>query len=289
MLLCLGCGRFANEEKQAKATSTQEGPPRIVCLSKQYNEIIYALGAEENLVAVDLSSTYPPEIKELVTVGYHRALSAEGILSVKPDLIIHDNNIGPEHVVRQLEKLQIPMKTFGDYEHTIEGTQQLMLEMGEYFGKTEEAKALCAKLEADMEVARKAAAYVDTPRVVAIHFGRASNVYLTLTASSTGGKMIDWAGGKMAIEGDRGMRRLTSPELIAKANPDVVLLTDFGYDRLGSEEKILELPGIAGTNAAKNGRIYRVEEHDLVYIGPRTGENVRLLQELIHRKGNETE
>src|SRR5881628_1195365 len=93
--LLFGC-RFGNQE-------TGEHQQRLISLSKQYSEIIYALGAEHDLVAVDLSSTYPPEIKKLPTVGYHRALSVEGLVAVKPTLILHDNNVGPEHVLRQLE------------------------------------------------------------------------------------------------------------------------------------------------------------------------------------------
>lgn len=279
------CGRFSNEEKST-SEKEEKKQGRIVCLAKQYNEIIYALGAEDNLVAVDLSSTYPPEIQDLPTVGYHRALSAEGILSMKPDLIIHDNNIGPEHVVKQVEQMKIPMKVFGDYDGDIEGTQKLMLEMGEYFDRKEKAKELSQKLEEDMAKALEAGkTFTDTPTVVLIHYGRASNIYLTVTKSSTAAKMVEWAGGEMAIDGEGRMRRLTSPELIAKANPDVILLTDFGYDRLGSLEKIKNLPGVAGTNAAESNRIFRVEEHDLIYIGPRTGENVLKLQELIHKVG----
>lgn len=288
-VLLASCGRFSNEENSTStADDSTNKNQRIVCLAKQYNEIIYALGAEEDLVAVDLSSTYPPEIKELTTVGYHRALSAEGILSMKPDLIIHDNNIGPEHVVHQLEQLHIPMKVFGDYESDIPGTQKLMREMGAYFHKEDRAEELCNLLRSDMEKAIEAAKnYTDTPKVVLIHFGRASNIYLTVTKGSTAGKMIEWAGGQMAIDGERSMRQLSSPELIAQANPDVILLTDFGYDRLGTQEKIKELPGVAETNAAKTGRIYRVEEHDLIYIGPRTGKNVIKLQELIHQQPHE--
>src|SRR5262249_37521348 len=99
-----GCGRFGH-----KAGSNEE--QRIVCIGQALNEMIYALGAQASLVGVDYSSTYPPEIKKLPTVGYHRALSAEGILSLHPTMIIHDNNIGPDAVVRQLEDLKIPMKT----------------------------------------------------------------------------------------------------------------------------------------------------------------------------------
>src|SRR5215470_19215176 len=104
MVLLFGC-RFKNEDRQ-------QHQERIVSLSKQYSEIIYALGANNDLVAVDLSSTYPPEIKSLPTVGYHRALSAEGIVAVKPTLVLHDNNVGPEQVMRQLEQLKIPIKVF---------------------------------------------------------------------------------------------------------------------------------------------------------------------------------
>src|SRR3982750_442234 len=106
LLVLVGCGRFGAREEN------HESEARIVCLSKQYNEIIFALGAQKDLVGVDVSSTYPPEIKTVPTVGYHRALSTEGILSTKPTLIIHDNNVGPEQVMEQMTKLKIPMKGF---------------------------------------------------------------------------------------------------------------------------------------------------------------------------------
>jgi len=270
------CGRFNNKEDGSKKDQ------RIVCISKQYSEIIYALGAEKDLVAVDVSSTYPPEIKKLPTIGYHRALSAEAVLAAKPDLILHDNNIGPEHVVRQLEQLKIPMKSFIKGE-TIDSTKMLIRELGAYFHKEARADSLSAKLDADMQLAlEKAKQYKDVPKVLIIHFGQASNIYLVMTKKSTAAKMINWAGGQMAIDDEKGMKQM-SAEVVAASDPDVILLTDFGYDRLGSKEKIMELPGVAGTKAAKNGRIYRVEEHDLVYLGPRTGSNTLMLQQLIHQ------
>ncbi len=273
-LLLSGC-RFKNEDKK-------EHQQRIVCLSKQYNEILFALGATKDLVAVDLSSTYPPEIKSLPTVGYHRALSAEGLVSVKPTLILHDNNVGPEQVMRQLEQLKIPMKVFEGKGVDIPTTEELVTEMGAYFHQEAQARILNQKLDLDMAKAlRRSNRYRTKPKVVVIHFGRATNVYLTITRSSTAGKMIEWAGGEIPIAGERGMVQM-SPEVIAEADPEVILLTDFGYDRLGSPEQVTTLPGVGPTRAAKNKRIYRVEEHDMVYVGPRTGENVLKLQELIH-------
>lgn len=251
--------------------------------------MIYALGAQANLVGVDLSSTNPPEIKNLPTVGYHRALSAEGVLSLHPTLIIHDNNIGPDQVVQQLQDLNVPMKTFNAKDDSIEGEKALLREMGAYFHKEQRAEELCTKLDKEMAAATEAVKrYKDHPRVAVIHFGRASNVYLVVGNGGGGdagsaGRMVEWAGGQMAID-KSGMQRMASPEIIAKSNPDVILMTEFGYDRLGSVEQAKTLPGVAETDAAKNNRIYRVPEHELMYFGPDTGQNVIEVARIIHGK-----
>ena len=280
--LLTGCGRFKRN------AAGEGGPQRIVCIGAAYNEMIYALGAQANLVGVDYSSTYPPEIKKLPTVGYHRALSAEGILSLRPTLIIDDNNIGPDNVVRQLQALRIPMKTFQAKDDSIDGTKALLREMGAFFHKGQRAEELCARMDREMAAATDAAKkYRTTPRVAVIHFGRASNVYLLVGNggggdAGTAGKMVELAGGKMAIQ-QRGMQRMISPEIIAKSNPQVILMTEYGFDRLGSAEQAKTLPGVGETDAARNNRIYRVAEHELMYFGPDAGENLIKLAQLIHQ------
>jgi iron complex transport system substrate-binding protein len=258
-------------------------------ISQAYTEIIWALGAEREVVGVDYSSTYPPEVKKVTTVGCHRALSAEGILSLKPTVILTDGNIGPPTVVEQLKQLNIPIVTFKAKNDSIDGTKALMREMGAYFHKDAKAEELCRTLDSDMAHALdRARQFTDHPRVAVIHYGRASNVYMVVGASGQGdaagaGQMVRWAGGVMAID-KAGMQRMASPEIVAEANPDVVLLTEFGYDRLGgSKEKVLDLPGVSTSNAARTGRIYRVAEHDIMYFGPSTGEGLSRLVTLIHQ------
>jgi iron complex transport system substrate-binding protein len=88
----------------------------------------------------------------------------------------------------------------------------------------------------------------------------------------------------MALDTE-GMQRMTSPEMVAQANPDVILVTDYGFDRLGgSLDQVKALPGVETSNAAKNNRIYRIEENRLMYFGPRTGENLEKVAGLIHQK-----
>ncbi len=268
---------------KTSASSTQ----RIVCIGQAYNEMIYAIGAQANLVGVDLSSTFPPELKKLPNVGYHRALSAEGILSLHPTLVIHDNNIGPENVIQQLQQLNIPLKTFSAKNDSIKGTEALLREMGTFFHREQSAEEVCGKLDEGMRAAtEQVKQYKDHPRVAVIHFGRASNVYLLVGNGGGGdagaaGKMVEWAGGQLAIQ-KPGMQRMVSPELIAQSNPDVILMTEVGYDRLGSANEAKTLPGVAETKAAKDNRIYRIPEHDLMYFGPDTGQNIIKLAHLIH-------
>jgi iron complex transport system substrate-binding protein len=282
-VLCVGCSRFHNAPNESTDA-------RYVVISPIYNEIIWALGAQDKVVGIDLSTTYPPEVKNVQTVGYHRALSAEGILSLHPTAIIHDNNIGPPQVVQQLQQLNIPMKTFAAKNDSFDGTKTLIREMGAYFHKEARAEELCQTRDTQRSASlEKVKQYADHPRVAVIHFGRASNVYLVVGKGGGGdgggvSQMIELAGGEMAVE-NRGMQRMESPEIIAKANPDVVLLTDYGYDRLGgSIDQIKALPGVATSNAAKNGRIYRIEENVLNYFGPRSGENVAKVAAIIHQK-----
>ncbi|ADB37615.1 heme/hemin ABC transporter substrate-binding protein [Spirosoma linguale] len=277
----LGTGLTACTSTQ-KDQSEATGKQRIVCVAKQLTELIYALGAGDQLVGVDLSSTYPPAAQKLAKVGYHRLLNAEGIIALKPTVVYHDGNVAPEAVMTQLEKVGVPMKVFKDA-HTIPEVKALFDTLAAQFGAQKQADSLKTKLDADLaKAATDVKQYKSVPKVAIIHFGRVINNYLVIGKAGTASYMLDLAGGKNVMDTLKGMKPL-SPEIISKAQPDIILVTDFGYDRMGNAEKLATLPGIALTPAGKNKKIYRIEEHDLIYLGPRTGENVQLLMKLIHQ------
>ncbi len=273
----ISCGRFGEKKKQ------EDGRTRIVCVSKQLTEIVFGVGGDSSLVGVDLSSTYPEAAKKLTTVGYHRALNAEGIISLDPTVVWHDGNIAPEHVIEQVKKVGIPLREF-KAGPTIDSTKWLIMSVAKEFHSEDKGKSLCDKLDADMaklDSARKS--YSDQPRVLVIHFGQAANKYFVFSRKGIPDQMLQWAGAINAADTAQKWKDLSS-EVIAAAQPDVILATDFGYDLQGSLEKFKQLPGIALSPAAKNNRIYRIEEHDLVYLGPRTGENVLKIMQLVHKK-----
>lgn len=257
---------------------------RVVCVSKQLNEFIYAIGAEDHLVAHDLTSVYPPEITKLPTVGYHRALSAGGIISMRPSVFLTDGNVGPRSVLDQLRKVGIPIKIIKS-KHSVGGAQQTLLKLGRYFHREAAAKKVLAKWKHDMaEVKAVAERYKDQsrPRVLLIHFGQIINNYLAVGRGSAADRMIRWAGGVNAIDKDAHMTRLT-PELIAKTQPDIILVNQVAFDRFGSAENFKRLPGVSLTPAGKAGRIYRVPEQAIMYYGPRTPATVKHLAELFHK------
>ncbi len=275
----LSCGRFGEK----KSDDAKNGKLRIVSISKQLTEIIFAVGGDSALVGVDISSTYPEEAKKITTVGYHRALSSEGIISLNPTVVWHDGNIAPQHVIDQIKKVGIPMREFNGGS-TIDSTKMLIMQVAQEFHNEARGKEINEKLDADMaklDSARKK--YSDKPRVLIVHFGQANNRYFVLNRRGVANQMLEWAGAENAADTAQRWRDL-SAEMIAKAQPDVILATDFGFDLQGSLEKFKKLPGIELSPAAKTGRIYRIEEHDLVYLGPRTGENVLNIMELVHKK-----
>jgi len=204
---------------------------------------------------------------------------------MNPELVIHSNDIGPENVLPQITSAGLNIKVFGGA-NTIDSAKLLLKDLGNFFGEENKAESIIKKMDHDLAIAAdslKALNLVDTPKVMIIHFGRANNVYFVMSGrNGVGDKIIKMAGGKTAIYDAKGARQI-SAEAVAAANPDIIIATDFGFDQMGSMDKFIDgVPGVALTNAGKNKRIVRFEEHDLVYFGPRSGENILKLMKLLH-------
>ena len=146
------CSRFGNKQSDASKKDTV----RIVCASKQLTELIFALGQGDKIVGVDLSSTYPEAAKKITTIGYHRMLNAEGIISLKPTAFIYnggaDNSIGPDNVIPQLQKVGVTVVQFRSAE-TIEDTKALIQDLGKYFNVPSKADSICRYMDSTMKMA----------------------------------------------------------------------------------------------------------------------------------------
>jgi iron complex transport system substrate-binding protein len=279
LLFLAACGDRFGDKK-----NTKQGL-RIISVSKQLTEIIFAVGGDTALVGVDISSTWPLAAKKITAVGYHRALNPEGIISLSPTAVWNDGNWGPQPTIEQLKKVGIHLRQF-DGGVTIDSTKQLIRQIAAEFHNPQAGDSICDQLDREMARAdslRKTYANEPALKVLVIHFGQAANQYFVLNHRGIQQQMLDWAGAVNVADTAQKWKNL-SAESIAKSQPDVILATDYGFDLQGSLDKFKQLPGVALSPAAKNNRIYRIEEHDLVYLGPRTGQNVYKLIQLIHQR-----
>jgi iron complex transport system substrate-binding protein len=257
--------------------------PRVVGVSKQINEYLYDIGAESVLVARDLTSIYPDRIRRLPSVGYHRGLSAEGIISMRPTMLLTDGNLGPDAVIAQVRKVGIPVMIMTPGQGP-DSAQQLMARLGREFHHERQADSVLAGWRREMSGAlADSARWVaeKRPRVLVMHFGQVVNDYLALQRGTTADQIVRWAGGVNALDSAGSMLRLT-PELIARVAPDVIIATDVGFDRMGGVDRFAALPGVALTPAGKAKRIHRVDESEVMYFGPRTPASLRRITAWLH-------
>jgi iron complex transport system substrate-binding protein len=251
---------------------------RVVGVSKQINEYLFEIGAGNVLVARDLTSVYPDEITRLPSVGYHRALSAEGILSMHPTLVLTDGNVGPDAVLAQVRAVGVPVEIMSPGT-TVASAELLMSQLGRRFHRERQADSVIAAWRAGLDTARADSdlrAAAPPPRVLLMHFGQINNSYLAVKRGGPADQLLRLAGGVNAVDSAGGMLRLT-PELIAKLAPDVIIATDVGFDRAGGAAGFAAMPGVSLTPAAKSGRIHRADEHDVMYFGPRSPAAVRTI------------
>ena len=124
----------------ALPTTAEEPTGGVVSIGGAVTEIIFALGAQDQVVARDTTSSYPPEAAALPDVGYMRALSPEGVLATGPKLIIAEEGAGPPETIEVLAQADIPFVTVPD-DYTAEGVSAKIRAVGQALGKGPQAEA----------------------------------------------------------------------------------------------------------------------------------------------------
>jgi iron complex transport system substrate-binding protein len=260
----------------ARAQTTQ----RVISVGSALTEIIYALGAEKMLVGVDTTSLYPAAARSLPQVGYMRALSAEGVLSLKPNLVLATTAAGPATTLDQLKATGIEVLVLPDH-YDYESVVAKIELVGKLTGKTAEAQAMIAQGRADMaSLAAKLAAVPARPRVLFL-LSMGGGAPQAAGANTAADGIIKLAGGTNAVDGYAGYRPLT-PEAVIASRADFVLVTRQTVEAMGSIEKILAQPAISQTPAGKAGRVLQFDTLLLLGFGPRTPEAATQLAVALH-------
>ncbi len=258
-----------------------EDVSRVATLGGVFTETAYALGAQDQLIAVDASSFHPPEaLEEKPNFGYYRFLSAEPVLAQEPSLIIGNEETGPPEVVQQLRDAGVPILLLPD-NNDVQAARDLITTLGAVFGRETEAAELLATLDAEVAAAEALVAQAtSSPRVLFI-LQPPEAPMLVAGAVTAAGSMIELAGGTNVYPGFPGYIPMT-PEGIVESDPDVILTTTGSIDRLGGYDAFLEQPGISQTAAVQDDRVVAMEDLYLMGFGPRTGRAIADLARLLH-------
>ena len=258
-----------------------EDASRVATLGGVFTETTYALGAQDQLIAVDASSFHPPEaLEEKPNFGYYRFLSAEPVLAQEPSLIIGNEETGPPEVVQQLRDAGVPILLLPD-NNDVQAARDLITTLGAVFGRETEAADLLATLDAEVAAAEALVARATSaPRVLFI-LQPPEAPMLGAGAITAAGSMIELAGGTNVYPGFPGYIPMT-PEGIVESDPDVILTTTGSIERLGGYDAFLEQPGISQTAAVQDDRVVAMEDLYLMGFGPRTGRAIADLARLLH-------
>jgi iron complex transport system substrate-binding protein len=254
---------------------------RVATLGGVFTETAYALGAQDQVAAVDASSFYPPEaLEEKPNFGYYRFLSAEPVLAQAPSLIIGNEETGPPEVVAQLRDAGVPILLLPD-NNDVQAARDLITTLGTVFGREVAAAELIATLDADVTAAEELVTRTTSrPRVLFV-LQPPEAPTLVAGGDTAAGSMISLAGGEN-IYPNFGSYIPMTPEGIVEIAPDIILTTDASLERFGGREAFLAAPGIAQTPAAQAGRVVSMEDLYLLGFGPRTGKAIADLARLLH-------
>lgn len=248
-----------------------EAPQRIVSIGGAVTEILYALGAEGTVAAVDTTSTFPPSAQEKPDVGYMRALSAEGTLSVGPDLVLAEGGAGPPEAIAVL-KAAVRLVTIPNTPSAA-GVAAKIRAVGAAVGRTGAAETLAGCVERRFDALASDVARIEGRKRVLFLLSASGGRLMAGGRGSTADAIIRLAGGINAADAMDGFKPMVDEAVMAAA-PDVIVMMSRGEHAM-TPDALFALPALAGTPAAAERALIVMDGLYLLGFGPRTPDAAR--------------
>jgi iron complex transport system substrate-binding protein len=276
---CAVCGLSA-----PAALAQTNSLPRIVSVNGAMTEIVYALGAEKQLAGTDTTSVFPAAALQTPKVGYMRQLSAEGLLSLKPDAVIGTTEAGPSVVMDQLRSAGVKVELV-EADHSWAEVQRKVAAVGRATSRTDQAAALQARLDAQ---------WAEVLATVARHTGRKPRAIFILShnaspqvagSNTAAHAMLGYAGFVNAFTNAgqaspfSGYRPMTAEALVSAA-PELIVTTTQGIEASGGLDKFWSRPGLELTPAYQRRALVALDALYLIGFGPRLPQAVAELHQL---------
>lgn len=249
---------------------------RVISLAPGSAEIVWALGLGDLIAGKDLVSSYPgSDETPIVNPGHEVAL--ETLLSLKPTLVLADESDENADAIQKLTELGIPVVAIPEATAVSEISSRISA-VANALGVKSSGDELVAATEA--KLTEVASAAVSEKKIAFLYLRGNAGVYLIGGNGSGADSIIAALGAKDAGAelGIEGFAPLTA-ESLAKANPDVLMVMNEGLESVGGIEKLLALPGVSSTSAAKNSAVLQADDRVLLSFGPHTPNVISCLAE----------
>jgi len=242
---------------------------RIVSAGGSVTEIIYALGADSQLVAVDTTSNFPSAAADLPSVGYVRALSTEGMLSTEPTLILGEDDMGPPEVLSQLASLGIELVVVPEA-WSGQGIMDKVQCVSRIVGADRVASdALIGSLQEHLDDLSAQRSRIDKPIRAALLLALRDGVPTAAGTGTSGHGVLEMAGLTNVFADFEGWKPI-APEAMIKHNPEVIFITERSAKAAGGIDAVIADPIIELTLAGNNKNVLAVDGMALLGFGPRT-------------------
>ena len=253
-------------------TPTTTSVSRVVVLANGVAEIINSLNAKSILVGRDISSN-EEAFKDIPIVTSGHQVISEKVIALKPDLVIIDASTGPKAALNQIRSAGIKIVQTPE-SWTLNDIPLKVRAVARAIGASEQGDFLVEKMQSSQQSFKLA----DSPRIVFLYLRGTSSIYLIGGAGSGADSLIQSIGAiDIGAQSFKNPFNTLTPEALAAANPDVILVMSKGLESVGGIEGLLKLPGVAQTGAGKNVRVIDVDDSLLLSFGPRTPSLVNAL------------
>ena len=252
------------------ACAPVEDSSRITVAGGSITEILYSINADKKIVAVDITSYHPEEATSHPSIGYVRTLSAEGILSLDPTLILGEDDMGPPTVINQIKRTGIDVSIIPE-EHSAEGIINKINCIGNIIGMKEESQKFIKSkiLPKIKELNRYSIKNIKEKKKVIFILGLQSGSPIIGGLNTSADGFIKMIGGINSMNEFENWKPV-STESIISSEPDVILVTARGMNAFGDIEALKSHPSLSLTPAVKNNTIYSMDGMAMLGFSPRT-------------------
>src|SRR5690554_3046129 len=259
----------ACQQPKENTETSEETLQQYITAGGTITEIVHELGLGDQIIATDITSTYPDSMQELPSIGYRNQIKAEGILSLGADVVLAEADYLSPEVIEQLKSAQVEVRVF-EKPIKVEQTYQLIDELSKYLEVPERGQQLKQGLEQDIQELESYKASHPQNSKIAFVMARGPETVFLAGEKTFADELFSLAGLENTAQGFDDFVPL-SPEALISMNPEYLLLFESGLATLGGKAGISNINGVTETVAYKKKNIIAMDGHYISGFGPRVG------------------